>query len=235
MVRFKISQFLVLIAFGTTISCTNEFQEEMQLSSKSMSSIKTNSLDKNVVITDKGEFITIDDPTVYNVDLSEISESETFIADDWTTSITRSSYDSYPKKITVKGFDKKEQFGGYKKVSFKYADKYGLKPGTIYLVCFHKIFKDLAQSDNESIRPRDYAKNPDDTAMGWLIDEYNTSGKFVKGFSCTTNDVNGFVTASTLLRYVKCDLSGASCNVYIPYAPQNLVWQYVLNLSESWD
>lgn len=39
MVRFKISQFLVLIAFGTTISCTNEFQEEMQLSSKSMSSI----------------------------------------------------------------------------------------------------------------------------------------------------------------------------------------------------
>ncbi len=112
---------------------------------------------------------------------------------------------------------------------FSDTEKYGLYKGNIYLVCFYKVYKDLAQSNNESIKPRNYNTNPDDVAMGWAPDEYDQNGKLIKGFTNTTNSINGFVTASTILRYVKCDISGASYDRFIPYTPQNLVWQLLVS------
>lgn len=59
--------------------------------------------------------------------------------------------------MTVKGFDSQTTLIGYKKYSFgrEHAQKYGIHPG-IYLVSHIIIAKDLAQSDDESIKARDY-------------------------------------------------------------------------------
>ena len=230
----KKSFLLSIMAFAISVtSCTNDSQDELVSNGTALS--KRTSEDVNTVITDKGEFIHLEDTTVYIVKLSDFISTTNSDSDAWSSLQTRASNDSYPKKITVKGFDRKEQFGGYKKMIFSDAEKYGLYKGNIYLVCFYKVYKDLAQSNNESIKPRNYNTNPDDVAMGWAPDEYDQNGKLIKGFTNTTNSINGFVTASTILRYVKCDISGASYDRFIPYTPQNLVWQYVLNYSESWD
>lgn len=226
---------MVLATLGITFSCTNDVQEEWQSVNSPLKSNVQEAMAGNVVVTDKGELITIEDTTVYTVNISDnLIQIESEI-NAWDIPVTRVSDSSYPQKITVKGYDTKEKIEDYKKMIFSDAEKYGLQKGSIYLVCLYKVYKDLAQSDDESIKPRNYTTNLDDTAMGWLPDVYNNSKKFVKGFSCTTTSVNGFVTASTLLRYVKCDLSGASYDKFLPYAPQNLIWQYVLNYSEGWD
>lgn len=232
MVTKKLFLLLVMAFAVSVISCTND-SDELITNGTVLS--KQIAEDANTVITDKGEVIHLEDTTVYTVKLSDFTPTVNSDSDVWNTIQTRAANDSYPKKITVKGFDSKEQFEGYKKMIFTDAEKYGLHKGSIYLVCLYKIYKDLAQSNNESIKPRNYNTNPDDVAMGWTPDEYDKNGKLIKGFTNTTNSVNGFVTASTILRYVKCDISGASYDRFIPYTPQNLVWQYVLNYSESWD
>lgn len=214
------------------VSCSDESQDEVIPKSAVSDQILENT---NTVVTDKGEVIVLEDSTVYTVTLSDDSVNTDTDDDDWRSLQTRASNDSYPKRITVKGYDRKEQFGGYKKIIFSDAEKYGLHKGTIYLVCFYKVYKELAQSNNETIKPRNYNNNLDDVAMGWIPDEYDKNKKLVKGFTTTTNSINGFVTASTILRFIKCDISGASYNKFIPYTPQDLVWQYVLNYSESWD
>lgn len=224
--------FLILTFAIMLVSCSNESQDEVIPRSAVSDQILENN---NTVVTDKGEVIVLEDSTVYTVTLSDDSVNTDTDDDDWRSLQTRASNDSYPKRITVKGYDRKEQFGGYKKIIFSDAEKYGLHKGTIYLVCFYKVYKELAQSNNETIKPRNYNNNLDDVAMGWLPDEYDKNKKLVKGFTTTTNSINGFVTASTILRYIKCDISGASYNKFIPYTPQDLVWQYVLNYSESWD
>lgn len=232
MVTKKLFLLLVMAFAVSVISCTNDSDELIPNGTVLSKQIAE---DANTVITDKGEVIHLEDTTVYTVKRSDFTPTVNSDSDVWNTIQTRAANDSYPKKITVKGFDRKEQFEGYKKMIFTDAEKYGLHKGSIYLVCLYKIYKDLAQSNNESIKPRNYNTNPDDVAMGWAPDEYDKNGKLIKGFTNTTNSVNGFVTASTILRYVKCDLSGASYDRFIPYTPQNLVWQYVLNYSESWD
>lgn len=50
-----------------------------------------------------------------------------------------------------------------------------------------------------------------------------------------SNPVNGFVNATTMLRYINCDLSGRSYDRFIPYDPSSLVWQYVVSYSPGWD
>lgn len=224
--------FLILTFAIMLVSCSDESQDEVIPRSAVSDQILENT---NTVVTDKGEVIVLEDSTVYTVTLSDDYVNTDTDDDDWRSLQTRASNDSYPKRITVKGYDRKEQFGGYKKIIFSDAEKYGLHKGSIYLVCFYKVYKELAQNDNETIKPRNYNNNLDNVAMGWIPDEYDKKRKLVKGLTTTTNSINGFVTASTILRFIKCDISGASYNKFIPYTPQNLVWQYVLNYSESWD
>lgn len=85
------------------------------------------------------------------------------------------------------------------------------------------------------ITPRDYASNPDNTAMGWSLVDYNSTGKYVKGFDVAKTPVNGYVTATTMLRYINCDLAGRTINKFIPYEPSNLIWQYILSEYLTWD
>lgn len=185
------------------------------------------------IVTDRGEVITLTDTTVYHLDCEEAYQNG-IVEDDWGTG-TRAT-NGYPMKLTVKGYDKINQYTDYKQVLFgDYIEQYGLTKGTIYLVCYYTVTKELAQSDDENIRPRDYNNNPDDTAMGWSLSVFNSTQTRIKGFDVSSNPVNGFVTATTMLRHVKCDLAGRSINKYIPYEPSSLVWQYVLSYSLGWD
>lgn len=183
-------------------------------------------------MTDRGEVISLSDTTVYKMTVGEANICPNDSS--WDAMLTRAVSDKYPMKISVKGYDKKEQYGGYKKMVFTDADKVGLHKGTIYLVCFYKVYKDLAQNQDERINPRNYTKNPDDTAMGWDPEILANSNMLQKGFSCPTTSINGWVTASTVLRFIKCDASGVTYDRFIPYKPEDLVWQYVLSLSEDW-
>lgn len=71
--------------------------------------------------------------------------------------------------------------------------------------------------------------------MGWSPGTYNSVGSLIKGFDVSSNSVANYVTATTMLKYINCDLSGKSINRYIPYEPSDLIWQYVLNYYENWD
>lgn len=226
---------LGIVAFLTIFtSCSNDIDESLDSPKSSATSPLESLSNVEIVITDKGEVITLTDTTVYHVNIED-THDENFITNDWSMT-TRATTDSYPKKITVKGYDKKNQNGSYSKIVFgDNAAKYGLVKGTIYLVCFYNITKELALEKDENIRPRDYMNNLDDTAMGWSSVTYSATKKFVKGFDASANSVNGFVTATTMLRYVNCDLAGHSYNRFIPYDPSDLVWQYVVSYSPGWD
>lgn len=186
-------------------------------------------------ITDKGEVIHITDTTVYEVLPDDFVNISNTFNDEWTN-LPLTRVGNYPMRIEVKGFDRSVQSSGYKKWLFnkEMASKYGIPQG-MYLVCAYTFSKDLAQGKDESIKPRDYTNNIDDTPMGWLPSIYNASLKYVKGFELTSKPVNGFISANTTLQYIKCDLSGATYAKYIPYEPSNLTWQYVLSYTPSWD
>lgn len=229
--------FVITLIVMVCSSCTDESDGVNIVKSRlSKSSFCKLADGTEQIITDRGEIIHITDTTVYEVSSDDIPNDNTGKDDEWSGfSLTRAD-NNYPLKVTVKGFDGKIQTSGYQKWLFnkETAAKYGVPQG-IYLVCFYNVSKELAQSDDESIKPRDYTKNLDDTPMGWLATEYDTNKKFIKGFEVGTNSVNGFVTATTMLRYINCDAYGVSYNKFIPYEPSALVWQYVLSYSPSWD
>lgn len=182
--------------------------------------------------------IHITDTTTYEASTDLIKSDHEAKNDDnydFDLPLTRAN-NNYPVKMTVIGFDSEQALSGYVKMSFgeSSAIKYGIPQG-IYLVCHMAIYKKLAQSNYESIKPRNHTTNTDDTPMGWLVSEYNLNKKLVKGFEVTSVPINGFVTASTVLRYIKCDLSGKTYGKYIPYNISNLTWQYVLSYSPGWE
>lgn len=218
------------------VSCTSDDEDVIgghKLPKKALTKLADGT---EQLVTDMGEVIHITDTTVYDV-LSENFQNEGGdTCDLWCSDFLTRADNNNPVRMTVKGFDSQTTLIGYKKYSFgrEDAQKYGIHPG-IYLVSHIIIAKDLAQSDDESIKARDYTTNFDDTPMGWHVSDYNLKNKYIKGFDVSTNPVNGFVTATTLLQYIKCDTSGASYNKYIPYEPSTLIWQYVLSYSPSWD
>ncbi len=210
---------------------SDQFDDSVDIAAKAANNV---SLSNEIVVTDQGEVISLSDTAVYEVTIGNFSKTCPTDSS-WDALPTRAASNNYPVKMSVKGYDKKEQYGGYKKMIFTDADKVGLHKGTIYLVCFYKIYKDLAQNKGESIGPRDYTSNLDDTAMGWDPEKLANTNMLEKGFSCPTTSINGWVKACTVLRFIKCDVSGISYNKFIPYQPENLVWQYVLRQSVEWD
>ena len=116
MVTKKLFLLLSMALAISVISCTNDSQDEFASNGTELSEQTTE--DANTVITDKGELIHLEDTTVYTVKLSDITSATNSEPDVWSSIPTRASNDSYPKKITIKGFDRKEQFGGYKKMIF---------------------------------------------------------------------------------------------------------------------
>lgn len=227
---------VTIVAVVCMLSCTND--DDVVVENKAMKPSYTKLSDgTELFVTDRGEVIHITDTTVYDCssDLSfdEIKDNESY---SWNmiSKVRRAA--NYPSQETVYGFDTAEQLTSYVKMAIgkENAAKYGIPQGT-YLVCLFTITKKLAKGDNEAIQPRSYPADSDDVAMGWSVLTYNSTKKLLKGFDVSSASVDGYVMASTLLRYIKCNLAGASYNKFAPYEPSALTWQYVLSYSFSWE
>jgi len=154
-----VTRKFLIIAFALASvvcsSCTNE-DENTSNSGNSKALYRKLADGTELFITDKGEIIHITDTTVYDADsnefLDEINERGTI---DWYKNPLTRSENNYPQKITVTGFDREQAVGNYVKMAFgkESSIKYGIPQGT-YLVSHRAIFKDLAQSEDESIKPR---------------------------------------------------------------------------------
>lgn len=237
MVTKKIIVLFMAISAITFSSCSSEDDGVIAVSgNRAVPSYSKLADGTEQIVTDKGEVIHITDTTVYYDDSYEIRDVTDTI-DLWESTLLTRANNNYPYKMTVKGYDQTIKSGGNMKMMFTKdaAKKYGLYPNTVYIVCDYIVTKELSQGEDESIKPRDYTNNLDDTPMGWSVSKYNQDKSMVKGFDVASIPVNGFVTASTLLRYVICDAGGASYNKYIPYTPSSLTWQYVLSYSPGWD
>lgn len=230
----KKNLFILIALSAMFSSCSNDSDESVETTSVSKISEKTSNA-VETIITDKGEVIMLTDTTVYQMDLGDLYDEES-TSESWCTN-TRSTGYHDPMRIEVKGYDTKTQVSSYVKVltSKDDAEKYGLVRGNIYLTCNYHITKELAMNKDESIKPRNYINNPDNTAMGWIPGEFASTGHLLKGFEVPSNSVNNYATAKTMLKYINCDLSGKTINRFIPYEPSDLVWQYVLNYTPGWD
>ena len=84
---------LSIMAFAISVtSCTNDSQDELVSNGTALS--KRTSEDVNTVITDKGEFIHLEDTTVYIVKLSDFISTTNSDSDAWSSLQTRASNDS---------------------------------------------------------------------------------------------------------------------------------------------
>lgn len=67
----------------------------------------------------------------------------------------------------------------------------------------------------------DYGDYPDD-AMGWT----KVDTKFEVGYHLASVSYSDHEVGETMIRFVNCDVYGASVNVSMPCKPTSLVWHY---------
>lgn len=211
-------------------SCTNDIEESLLVGTDSVYEKK--SMDgtvgnPNVIYTEDGELIYLTDTTTYHVCLGEeVGEESCNELGDGELVAPMSS----TQNLTVYGYDWEER-GEYKKTIFTNAAEYGLQPHVIYLACFTNINKNLPLGANQTILPRNY-QNLVNVPMGWIPN----SSPSTMGFSVSVNQTGGYATATTQMRYVNCDISGAKVDRHYPYIITSLIWYYTLvTIDEGWN